>query len=93
MTRHFAQRARERGITETCTEMLQYDLRERIASGELDLVLTYREMRYWRFHVDEGIFYALTSLNGCVPITVYTQDMMRKKKWAAKMRKKGKWRP
>ena len=93
VTSHFSQRARERGITETCTETLWNDLRDRIAAGDLEHVLTYRKMRYWRFHVDEGIFYVLTSLNGCVPITVYTQDMMRNKKWAAKMAKKGMVRP
>ena len=93
MTKHFAQRARERGITETCPETLRNDLRDRIAAGDLELVLTYREMRYWRFHVYEGIFYTLTTLSGCTPITVYTQEMMRNKKWAAKMAKKGKGRP
>ena len=93
VTSHFAQRARERGITKTCPETLRNDLRKRIAAGDLELVLTYREMRHWRFHVDEGIFYALTSLSDCVPVTVYTQEMMRNKKWAAKMAKKGMGRP
>lgn len=94
---HFAARCRERGITETDPYVLADEIRQAVSmdgAGHMDRVMKTADGRgtIWRFSVPEGIFYAVVNNEGH-PMTVLTQDMVRKKKWANKKRKKGHRRP
>lgn len=88
MNKHWAKRCAQRGI-EQDPDALWWQVRADILSGACDLVLTLGHNRYWRFHCDAGIFYAVTNLNHPEPITVFTQSMIRAKKFAAKKHRKG----
>lgn len=89
---HFNLRCRERGIVKSDLDLLHRGLRWAIEQGRDDLcemVLKYKDVRYWRFRCPDGIFYAVTGENDNQPRTVVTQSILRKKKWAAKRNRKG----
>ena len=92
MIDHFAQRAQERGITSVCPRVLWHVLRRKVARGCLEHVLTRPDGRFFRFHLKEGRFYVVTGVDRCDPITVFTQQMMRGKKFATKKQRKGQGR-
>lgn len=88
---HFHSRAKERGITETDTVLLAKELEYAHKNGRddfLELALKGSPISCFRFRVKEGIFYALMSDTGRA-VSVYTQDILRKKKWAKKKMAKG----
>lgn len=92
---HFAKRCRERGITETDTDVLFDNIRRAIEGGYDEYVkhvLTRDGGRFWRFKCAEGYFYAVTGKNDSFPRTVMTQEMFRHKRWAEKA-KRGRKRP
>lgn len=94
-THHFDQRCLERGIDTTCLFTLRNGISwaiQRARDDLVELVLTSETGKYWRFRCPDGIFYAVTKPDGHWPVTVVTQEMFRKKRWALKMQKRGKRR-
>lgn len=87
MIQHFEERCRERGIVNTNIADLFKGLQWAIRSKRWDLVEKVAEgngSKYWRFKCPDGIFYAVTPKGKHAPVTVFTQEMMRQKKWAIK---------
>lgn len=95
---HFGQRCRERGITGIDTDLLFRGIIFGIEHNREDLVEHVKDdpergSRYWRVKVpNNGIFYVVTGMDDARPRTVYTQRMMRSKKWAMKSVKRNKGR-
>lgn len=84
---HFSQRCAERGIVNTDVDLLFAGITWAIQENRDDLVekvLETKSTRFWRFRCPDGIFYAVTALDNGRPMTVLTQEMMRRKKWGAK---------
>lgn len=95
---HFNQRCRERGIVQTCPDKLfeairravkAYDRGEPTDFVELVMANEAADSRIWRFFCDDGIFYAVTPMDGQRPMTILTQKMVAAKKAALKARKRG----
>lgn len=88
---HFAIRARERGILTVDGEILKAAIEAALRDPEqtmLDKVcVSVGGGVIYRFFVPDGVFYAVVR-NG-VAATVLTQAMVRKKKWALKMQRRG----
>lgn len=81
---HFDKRVLERGITSIEPRALRYALRDAIRRGNEDVaefVMRRNDVRIYRFHVEEGIFYAVHGDDGYLR-TVLTQDMLRSYKKA-----------
>lgn len=89
---HFGQRAMERGIRSVPGDVLKEDLERAICRGDetvVERVMVWGGGMIYRFWVDEGIFYVLADLDDGTPITCFTHEMVRRKKYARKMQKRG----
>lgn len=88
---HFQERCRERGIEVADVDQLFVSLEIAIREKRFDVidhVLRTDRSDYYRFRCEDGIFYCVTRAESSRPLTVLTQPMMRKKKWAHKKRKR-----
>ncbi len=96
---HFVERCYESGITKTDPYVLQSELRDAVRSlgavtPSIDFVervvpsYNHEDCTIYRFRIVEGIFYAPCGKDGW-PRTILTKEMVRKKKWAYKMTRRG----
>lgn len=80
---HFGQRAQARGITSVPGDVLHWVIRWAVCAGRADFVEFVfshdNGKKFYRFRVDEGMFYALIG-QGCSPVTVYTAQMIRQER-------------
>lgn len=91
---HFGQRARERGIRSTHGDVLREQLRAAIRKGDekvVERVMAWGCGVIWRFWVPEGRYYVLADTETGSPITCFTHEMVRRKKFARKKQKRGKF--
>ena len=87
---HFKEQALARGITETDLDDLCEELIGAIKRKDPEYIEFVMHgdagVDYYRFRVEEGLFYALVG-RGNNLVSIYTQEMVRQKKWAAKKKK------
>lgn len=92
VNKHFVQRCRERGIEKTDPDELFAGLVWAKANGRDDiaeLAKKVNDAEYWRFWCEDGMFFAVFVEGSIAPVTVMTHEMYRRKRWRAKLLKKG----
>lgn len=89
---HFAVRAEERASVENAAGLFE-DLRIALSDPDrwTDYIEPVKDLKNgamaYRFRISTGIFYAVT--RDGFPITIFTQEQMRNKKWSEKTRRAG----
>lgn len=88
---HFGKRCTEYGITSVNGDKLGIKIHHHVIgkkkSDAVERVGVYKTSLFYRFIVDEGVFFCPISKTGW-PYTVYTRDMFRKQRKAKKHRRR-----
>lgn len=91
---HFAQRAREYGITSIDGRTLGLEIKralDGVGDRIVEFVLEHDGSRFYRFFVAEGVFYCPVVADNW-PATVYTQGMMKRQRRKRKAKRGGRLR-
>lgn len=98
MTAHFCQRVRERGPEGIDAERLRDEVQMAVSTGDeafaervkrIDAGVAYYRIKLGAY----GMFYAVCNPASGAPITFYTQEMYRKKRFGLKCRRRNLPRP